>query len=77
MHHNGAQIFLKSQLHFLETSLSQKLLLDLYIGEETIFKNAIFPCQRLKGEMHKKAYELIWLHFFRFFWFLSFFPWKL
>ena len=23
--------------------------------------------------MHKKAYELIWLHFFCFFWFLSFF----
>jgi len=35
----------------------------------------------LKGEMHKKAYEHIWLHFFCFFWFLSFFtlvpPWKL
>ena len=35
----------------------------------------------VKGEMHKKAYELIWLHYFRFFWFLSFFPlvppWKL
>ena len=34
-----------------------------------------------KGEMHKKAYEHIWLHFFCFFWFLSFFPlvppWKL
>ena len=24
-------------------------------------------------EMHKKAYEHIWLHFFCFFWFLSFF----
>ena len=35
----------------------------------------------LKGEMHKKAYEHIWLHFFCFFWLLSFFPlvppWKL
>ena len=37
-----------------------------------------FWCRKLtlkvKGKMHKKAYEHIWLHFFCFFWFLSFFP---
>ena len=37
--------------------------------------------RRHKGETHKKADEHIWLHFFCFFWILSFFPlvppWKL
>ena len=57
---------------------------SVLVHEPLNLKVAFFQKVRFiffKGEMHKKADEHIWLHFFCFFWSLSFFPlvppWKL
>ena len=86
--------FKSSYIFFLEGDNEQKRRIYIYCKLSRLgilLPKLFWPTERkkcssdqkklLKGEMHKKAHEHIWLHFFCFFWFLSFFPlvppWKL